>query len=180
MSRIGKEPIELPVGVNVKLIDGILEVSGPKGSLKRNVFSRVVITQQGAQIFVSPADEKSPQAKSFWGLYRTLLNNMVQGVSSGFEKILEVHGTGYRGTMEGTVLNLTLGFSHAYKVVPPSGISFDVDKTGKISIKGMDKELVGQIAAEVRAARPPDAYQGKGVRYSGEKIVLKVGKSAKK
>jgi large subunit ribosomal protein L6 len=178
MSRIGKQPVRLPNGVAVKLSNGLLEVNGPKGALKRDTFGRIGILVEGVNVTVSPTDEV--EGKKFWGLYRTLLNNMVEGVSTGFTRQLELVGTGYRAQMQGKSLQLTVGYSHQVIVAPPSGVGFDVDKAGKVVITGPDKEVVGQISAQIRAVRPPEPYHGKGIRYVGEVIVTKVGKSAGK
>jgi large subunit ribosomal protein L6 len=178
MSRIGKQPIKIPSGVAVKLNGTLLEVTGAKGAIQRETFGRILLDQKGAEVFVQTSgSEISP---AYWGLYRTLLANMVQGVSVGFSKSLEIQGTGYRASMSGKVLNLTVGYSHPVHINPPAGITFEVDKTGKVGIFGIDKELVGQTAATVRAVRPAEPYQGKGIRYLGEVIVTKVGKSAGK
>lgn len=178
MSRVGKQPIKIPSGVTVKLNGSILEVSGPKGAMKRDTFGRISISQAASEIVVASANTENSSA--YWGLYRTLLSNMVHGVSAGFNKSLEIQGTGYRASMAGKALNLTVGFSHPVNIEPPAGISFEVDKTGKVNISGVDKELVGQMAAKVRAVRPAEPYQGKGIRYAGEVIATKVGKSAGK
>ncbi|BBH53895.1 MULTISPECIES: 50S ribosomal protein L6 [Fluviispira] len=178
MSRVGKQPIKIPSGVTVKLNGTILEVNGPKGIMKRDTLGRVSVAQQGSEVVVSASTGENSAA--YWGLYRTLLSNMVQGVSAGFSKSLEIQGTGYRANMAGKVLNLTVGFSHPVNIDPPAGITFEVDKAGKVSISGVDKELVGQMAAKVRSVRPAEPYQGKGIRYSGEVIATKVGKSAGK
>jgi large subunit ribosomal protein L6 len=177
MSRIGKNPIKIPSGVNVTLKGSELVVKGPKGELSRDVFGRVRLVQNGDTITVELTDETTP---NYWGLYRTLLSNMVTGVSAGFSRELELVGTGYRANLQGSALNLTVGLSHPVVLDPPSGISFAVDKTGKISVSGADKELVGRVAASVRSIRPPEPYHGKGIRYSGEQIIQKVGKSAGK
>ncbi|KAB8029750.1 50S ribosomal protein L6 [Fluviispira multicolorata] len=178
MSRVGKQPIKIPSGVTVKLNGSILEVNGPKGIMKRDTLGRVSVAQQGSEVVVSAGAVENSSA--YWGLYRTLLANMVQGVSAGFSKSLEIQGTGYRANMAGKILNLTVGFSHPVNIDPPAGITFEVDKAGKVSISGVDKELVGQMAAKVRSVRPAEPYQGKGIRYSGEVIATKVGKSAGK
>jgi len=178
MSRVGKQPIKIPSGVTVKLSGNILEVNGTKGTMKRDTFGRISIAQDNNEVVVSANSGENQSA--YWGLYRTLLSNMVQGVSAGFSKSLEIQGTGYRANMAGKILNLTVGYSHPVNIEPPAGITFEVDKTGKVSISGVDKELVGQIAAKVRAVRPAEPYQGKGIRYAGEVIVTKVGKSAGK
>ncbi|WGL60748.1 50S ribosomal protein L6 [Pigmentibacter sp. JX0631] len=178
MSRVGKQPIKIPSGVTVKLNGNILEVNGSKGVLKRDTFGRVSIAQQNNEVVVSA--NKGEHSSAYWGLYRTLLSNMIQGVSAGFSKSLEIQGTGYRASMAGKVLNLTVGYSHPVNIDPPVGITFEVDKAGKVNITGVDKELVGQVAAKVRSVRPAEPYQGKGIRYAGEVIATKVGKSAGK
>ena len=178
MSRIGKQPVKLPAGVNVKLANGLLEVTGPKGSLKRDTFGRISLAMDAGFAKVDPIDEV--EGKKFWGLYRTLLNNMVEGVSTGFTRQLELVGTGYRAQMQGKSLQLTVGFSHQVVIAPPGGVTFDVDKAGKVVVSGPDKEVVGQITSQIRAVRPPEPYHGKGIRYLGEVIVTKVGKSAGK
>lgn len=178
MSRVGKQPIKLPSGVTVKLNGTILEVNGSKGAMKRDTFGRITIAQENNEVVVSANEAENSSA--YWGLYRALLANMVQGVSSGFNKSLEIQGTGYRASMAGKVLNLTVGYSHPVNIEPPVGINFEVDKVGKVNISGVDKELVGQVAAKIRAVRPAEPYQGKGIRYAGEVIMTKVGKSAGK
>ena len=177
MSRIGKQPIKIPNGVTVKLNGPVLEVNGPKGALKRDTFGRINLSQTGAEIAVQPAIEDGAKV---WGLYRTLLANMVEGVTTGFSRQLELVGTGYRAAMAGKNLTLTVGYSHPVSMVPPAGVAFDVDKAGKVVVAGPDKELVGRVAAQVRAVREPEPYHGKGIRYVGEVIVTKVGKSSGK
>lgn len=177
MSRIGKNPIKIPSGVNVALKGSELVVKGPKGELSRDTFGRVLLKQEGDSIAVELADEVTP---NYWGLYRTLLSNMVTGVSTGFSRELELVGTGYRANLQGAALNLSVGLSHPVVLQPPAGITFAVDKAGKIAVTGADKELVGRVAASVRSIRPPEPYHGKGIRYSGEHIAQKVGKSAGK
>ena len=178
MSRIGKQPVRLPSGVSVKLADGMLEVNGPKGSLKRETFGRIGVSLVANDALVAPTDES--EGTKFWGLYRTLLNNMVIGVSTGFTRQLELVGTGYRAQLQGKSLQLTVGYSHQVIIAPPPGVAFDVDKAGKVVVNGADKEVVGEIAAQIRKVRPPEPYHGKGIRYLGEVIVTKVGKSAGK
>lgn len=178
MSRLGKRPVEIPEGVEVNLKDSKLHVKGPKGTLARDTFGRIKLENQGKSISVLPVDGENSNA--YWGLYRALLSNMVQGVSKGFTTSLEIQGTGYRANIAGKTLNLTVGFSHPVNLDPPEGIKFDVDKAGVVSVSGIDKELVGQIAAKIRGIRPAEPYQGKGIRYAGEVIKTKVGKSAGK
>ncbi|NBO37515.1 50S ribosomal protein L6 [bacterium] len=177
MSRIGKQPIKIPNGVTVKLNGPVLEVNGPKGALKRETFGRIKLSQTGSEVVVQPALE---DGANFWGLYRTLLANMVEGVTTGFSRQLELVGTGYRAAMSGKNLNLTVGYSHPVNMTPPVGVAFDVDKTGKVVVAGADKELVGRVAAQVRGVREPEPYHGKGIRYVGEVIQTKVGKSSGK
>jgi len=179
MSRIGKSPVAIPSGVSVKFVDSFLEVTGPKGKLARNLYNQVNVNIEKELVTVSESIDFNLNT-SYLGLYRTLISNMIHGVSNGYSKVLEIHGTGYRATMQGKQLTLTLGFSHPVVVEPPAGIDFEVDKSGKVIVKGCDKEVVGQIAAEIRSKRPPEPYQGKGVRYLNEKMKLKVGKSAGK
>lgn len=178
MSRIGKKFIQIPVGVQVKMNGSAVEVTGPKGVLKRETFGRIDIKTESDKVFVTSVSGQN--ASAYWGLYRALISNMVVGVSSGYTKNLEIQGTGYRATLEGKNLALNLGFSHPVHVKPPQGINFEVDKSGKVSIFGIDKELVGQMAATIRSIRPAEPYQGKGIRHVGEVIKTKVGKSATK
>jgi large subunit ribosomal protein L6 len=178
MSRIGKQPVKVPGGVTIKLNGTVLEVGGPKGQLKRDTFGRIKLEMEGGNVVVSPVDVL--EGGKYWGLYRTLLSNMVEGVTAGFTRQLELVGTGYRAQMQGKALQLTVGKSHPVIMQPPAGVTFDVDKAGKVVITGPDKESVGQMAATVRSARPPEPYHGKGVRYAGEVIATKVGKSAGK
>ncbi len=176
MSKIGKRPIEIPKDVKVEIEDNLVIVKGKKGELKREIRSEVEVKVAENQISVLPKI-KTKKTKAFWGLTRALLANMVEGVSRGFEKKLQIEGLGYRAQMEGENLILYVGFSHPIKVSPPEGIKFSVEKN-IISISGIDKELVGQTAAKIRSIRPPEPYKGKGIRYLGEKIRKKIGKKA--
>jgi large subunit ribosomal protein L6 len=180
MSRIGKMPIVIPAGVTVNLEAGNnLTIKGPKGELKRKLVDDIKIEVEAAQILVTrPSDLK--RHKSLHGLTRTLIFNMVEGVTNGYSKILEIHGVGYRAAKNGDKLNLTLGYSHPVEMIDPAGITSTVDGTTKITISGIDKEKVGQYAAEIRAKRPPEPYKGKGIKYSTEKIRRKAGKAGKK
>ncbi len=178
MSRLGKQPIEMPNGVEVKLDGTTFHVKGPKGALSRDMFGRINVSQNNKTLNVLPVE--GDHSGAYWGLYRTILANMVHGVSAGYSKSLEIQGTGYRASLAGKLLNLTVGFSHPVNIEPPAGITFDVDKAGIVSITGIDKELVGQMAATIRGVRPAEPYQGKGIRYAGEIIKTKVGKSASK
>ncbi len=179
MSRIGKLPITVPNGVNVDLGDGNVKVKGPKGELSQHVLSNVVeITLDGGVLAVARKnDEKS--GRSAHGLTSTLLNNMIEGVTKGFRKSLELQGVGYRVNKAGNDLTFSLGYSHPVVYKAPSGISFTVEGTTKVHVDGIDKQQVGQVAAELRSLRPPEPYKGKGVRYEGEQIKKKLGKAGK-
>lgn len=178
MSKIGNQPIEIPSGVEVKLSGNLVSVKGPKGELKREINPIIKIEIKGNQIIVSPGKE-TKKTSALWGLSRMLLKNMVDGVARGFEKKLELEGIGYKVALAGKDLNLGLGFSHPveFKAVP--GVDFKVEKN-TIIISGIDKESVGQIAADIRKLRPPEPYKGKGIRYAGEVVKLKAGKKAVK
>jgi len=179
MSRIGKQPIEIPVGVKV-LIDNLnVTVTGPKGTLSRELLDTVSVDLNDKLLTVSRVDD-SIQARSAHGLSRTLINNMVTGVTKGFERALEINGVGYRAELKGDVLNLSLGYSHPINFQLPIGISVEVDKMTKLLVKGIDKELVGQTAAKIREFRSPEPYKGKGVKYADETILRKAGKTGKK
>lgn len=178
MSRIGKMPVAIPSGVTVKLEGNTLTVKGPKGELTQALHPAMTIAVEGDKIVVTrPTDEKTHRA--LHGLTRALINNMVTGVSKGFTKSLEIVGTGYRAAKAGSKLTLTVGYSHPVEVDPPQGIEIDVPTTTSIVVKGADKEAVGQLAANIRAIREPEMYLGKGIRYAGEQIKLKPGKSGK-
>jgi large subunit ribosomal protein L6 len=178
MSRIGKAPIKVPPGVVVDIKKNRVVVTGPKGELSRSLDRDMKIKLDDNTLTVSrPSDAR--QHRSRHGLTRTLLANMVTGVSQGFEKELEVVGVGYRAEKSGDKLVLRVGYSHLVEMTPPAGISIDVEGTNKIKVKGIDKEAVGQMAAGIRAVRPPDAYKGKGIRYAGEVVRLKPGKTGK-
>lgn len=178
MSRIGKTPIDIPPGVVVDIKKNRVVVTGPKGELSRSLSPDMKIELDNNTLTVSrPSDAR--QHRSLHGLTRTLIANMVKGVSHGFEKELEVVGVGYRAEKSGDKLVLRIGYSHLVEMSPPPGISIDVEGTNKIKVKGIDKEAVGQMAAEIRAVRPPDAYKGKGIRYAGEVVRLKPGKAGK-
>ncbi len=183
MSRIGRSPISVPDKVEVTFkqnTDGTLvTVKGPLGTLTRQFRAEVLFAQEGTTINVTRRDE-SRMARSLHGLSRTLLNNMVQGVSTGFSKRLEIVGVGYRASVQGEKLVLALGYSHPVEIVTPAGIQFTVEANTKLEIKGPDKELVGQVAALIRSKRPPEPYKGKGVKFAGEKIRRKAGKAGKK
>lgn len=177
MSRIGKQPIELPVGVSVSISPGHVMVNGPLGELKQDVPQRMAVEQTEGQIVVTRPTDRGPD-RSLHGLTRTLIANMVEGVTKGFEKRLEIQGVGYRATLRGTALELNVGFSHSVVKDPPQGIAFEVPTPTEIVVKGIDKQKVGQVAAEIRKVRPPEPYKGKGIRYQGEYVRRKVGKRA--
>ena len=180
MSRIGRAPIEIPAGVTVKVgDDNTVQVKGPKGELSRKIRSEMKITVEGNVLTVTrPSDIK--EHRSLHGLSRTLINNMVIGVTTGFSKNLEISGVGYRAAKQGKNLNLSLGFSHPVIVEPPAGVEFDVPTATSIVVKGIDKEVVGSIAAKIRGYREPEPYKGKGIKYAGEHIRRKEGKAGAK
>jgi large subunit ribosomal protein L6 len=178
MSRIGKLPIAVPSGVTVTVADSVVRVKGPKGELSQTVLPVVGVTVEDGTVRVERHGDAKPM-RSAHGLTRTLVANMVEGVSKGFRKSLEIQGVGYRVAKAGERLNLTLGFSHPVSYEPPKGISFAVEGTNKIHVDGIDKQLVGQVAAEIRDLRPPEPYKGKGIRYDGEFVRKKLGKAGK-
>ena len=175
MSRIGKNPVATPSGVQVTLDGQMVTVKGPKGQLAWTLPEEIQVSNDGGQITFTPRDE-SKRASSMWGLSRTLVNNMVEGVTKGFEQTLELVGVGYRATMKGQALSMQLGFSHDVEIPAPQGITFAVPKQTEIRISGIDKQMVGEMAARIRKIRPPEPYKGKGVRYAGEKVRRKEGK----
>src|SRR5437588_1310784 len=177
MSRIGKRPIELPAGVNVSISPGRLTVNGPLGELQQTVPQRMQIKQEDGTITVARPTERG-EDRALHGLTRTLIANMVEGVTNGFEKRLEIQGVGYRAALRGTDLELNVGFSHPVVVKPRQGITFEVPVPTQVLVKGIDKQVVGQTAAEIRRVRPPEPYKGKGIRYEGEYVRRKVGKRA--
>lgn len=179
MSRIGKQPIEIPSGVKVSIDNQSVSVTGPKGTLSRTFLDTVTLALSENIVTVSRVDN-SINARAAHGLSRTLLSNMVTGVTKGFERALEINGVGYRAEVKGDVLNLSLGYSHPINFQLPNGITVDVDKMTKLLVKGMDKELVGQTAAKIREFRSPEPYKGKGVKYADETILRKAGKTGKK
>lgn len=179
MSRIGKMPISLPAGTDVRVEGNTISLKGPKGSLSRPIASGVRIERDGAQLKVVREGEDR-QARANHGLVRALVNNMVTGVTKGFERKLDIQGVGFKSEIKGKSLILSLGFSHQIDFPFPDGIAIEVDKGTKLTVKGCDKEAVGQTASKLKELRPPDSYKGKGVRYEGEKIRLKPGKTAKK
>ncbi|MDQ3762925.1 MAG: 50S ribosomal protein L6 [Actinomycetota bacterium] len=179
MSRIGKQPITLPAGVDVVLDGRTVTVRGPKGTLSHTVAEPITVHQaeDGTLLVQRPNDER--RSKSLHGLSRTLVNNMIIGVSQGYEKRMEIHGVGYRVVARGSDLEFSLGYSHPVPVKAPDGITFTVESPTRFSVAGIDKQAVGEVAATIRKLRRPDPYKGKGVRYAGEKIRRKVGKTGK-
>ena len=178
MSRIGRKPITVPAGVEFKMTDGVATVKGPKGTLTQNIHPNMKVELTDGEILVTrPNDEK--EARSLHGLTRTLISNMVEGVTNGFKKELEIQGVGYRAAKQGKNLVMNLGYSHQVIVPETDGITIDVPDPLKIVINGIDKQRVGQFAAEVREKRPPEPYKGKGIRYAGEYVAHKEGKAGK-
>ncbi len=179
MSRVGKLPVKIPAGVEVAIDGSLVTVKGPKGELKRVFHHDMKIDREGDAVLVTrPSDER--EHRSLHGLTRTLIANMVQGVTKGYERGLQIEGTGYRAVKNGNKLTLSLGFSHPVEIDPPAGIQFDVPNATTIIVRGSDKELVGETAAKLRALREPEPYKGKGVRYQGERVRHKAGKAGKK
>jgi large subunit ribosomal protein L6 len=178
MSRIGRQPVAVPAGVVVTIVGREITVKGPKGTLTRTLNPDVRVTKQDSTIVVERPSEAKPH-KQLHGLTRTLVANMVVGVTEGYRKSLEITGVGYRAALVGKKLQLNLGYSHPIEMDPPAGITFEVENPTKLAVIGIDKELVGQVAAEVRATRKPEPYKGKGVRYAGEYIRRKAGKAGK-
>jgi large subunit ribosomal protein L6 len=177
MSRIGRWPISLPNGVEVSVEGDTVHVKGPKGELTVVIDARITLEEQdGTLHFTRPTDQRRDRAQH--GLARSLVANAVAGVSEGFTKQLEIQGVGYRCQMKGSNLELTVGYSHPVVIEPPEGVTIQAPQPTKIEISGIDKQLVGQVAADIRAVRPPDSYHGKGVRYAGERVRLKAGKAA--
>ena len=179
MSRIGKKPIEIPSGVEIKIDGQTVTAKGPMGEEKVEVRPEIAVKVENNQVLLTKVGE-SRETDALYGLFRTLVANAVHGVKEGFEKKLEIQGVGYRANMEGKNLNLALGYSHPVIVVPPAGITLSVDQNTKITVKGSNKQTVGDVAAEIRGKRPPEVYKGKGIRYEGEYIRRKAGKAGKK
>ena len=175
MSRIGKKPIAIPSGVTVTVDGQTVGVRGPKGQLSWTVVDEIAVKQENGEIVLTPRNETT-RARAMWGLSRTLVNNMVVGVTAGYEEVLELVGVGYRAAMKGQALSLQLGFSHDVDLPPPAGITFAVPRQTEIRISGIDKQVVGETAARIRKIRPPEPYKGKGVRYAGEQVRRKEGK----
>jgi large subunit ribosomal protein L6 len=177
MSRIGKKPIQIPAGVTITVDPGRVTVHGPNGELRQVVPTRIAIEQDNGMLTVTRPTERG-EDRALHGLTRTLIANMVEGVTKGFEKRLEIQGVGYRAALAGSNLELQVGYSHPVRIVPREGISFEVPTPTQVVVKGIDKQAVGQTAAEIRKVRPPEPYKGKGIRYAGEFVRRKVGKRA--
>jgi large subunit ribosomal protein L6 len=178
MSRIGKLPVAVPAGVDVTLGDSVVVVKGPKGQLSQHILPVVTIKMEDGVIVLDRKTDDKP-GRSAHGLTRTLIANMIDGVTKGFRKSLELQGVGYRVNKAGADLNFSLGYSHPVTFSPPDGIAFSVEGTNKIHVEGIDKQRVGQVAAEIRSLRPPEPYKGKGIRYEGETVRKKLGKAGK-
>lgn len=176
MSRIGLMPIEIPKGTKVELNDGTLSIEGPKGKLEQPTQAGIEVHVEGSTITLTRQGNSGPE-RALHGLARALLRNAVQGVTEGFKKQLEIVGVGYRAQVQGRVVNFALGYSHPVVFPIPDGIEVEIDKQNRITVTGYDKQQVGQVAAEIRRLRSPDAYKGKGIRYAGERLKLKVGKA---
>ena len=179
MSRIGRKPISLPKGVEIKIDGSLISVKGSKGTLEMQVMPQINVSQEDANLIVTRQSEIKT-VRAAHGMTRAILNNMVTGVNSGFEKVLEIVGVGYRAQMQGKNLVLSLGFSHPVELVPPEGIEFACESPIKIVVRGIDRQVVGQVAANIRGYRPPEPYKGKGIRYSGEYVIRKAGKAGAK
>jgi large subunit ribosomal protein L6 len=177
MSRIGKKPIEIPEGVTIDVGDGVVSVKGPRGELSQAVSRAMRIEQSNGTLTVERPSDRG-QHRSLHGLTRSLIANMVEGVTNGYEKRLQIQGVGYRARLQGKALELAVGYSHPISIPPPDGIEFDVPQPTEVVVRGIDKQLVGEIAAQVRKQRPPEPYKGKGIRYVGEHVRRKVGKRA--
>src|SRR5436190_3549966 len=177
MSRIGRQPIPVPTGVNIAIDPGRVMVNGPLGELTQQIPARITVERKEDELVVTrPTDRGDDRA--LHGLTRSLIANMVEGVTKGFRKRLEIQGVGYRAALRGTSLELNVGYSHPVVIDPPQGITFEVPAPTQVLVKGVDKQQVGEIAAEVRKVRPPEPYKGKGIRYEGEYVRRKVGKRA--
>ena len=177
MSRIGRKPINVPDGVEVDVAPGRVKVKGPKGELEQTISADMSLERSDGVVTVSRPTDRGDH-RALHGLTRSLVYNMVEGVTEGFEKRLEIQGVGYRAALSGKTLNLSLGFSHPVAIEAPDGIEFEVPQPTEIIVRGIDKQLVGQVAADIRKRRPPEPYKGKGIRYRGENVMRKVGKRA--
>lgn len=179
MSRIGNRPIAVPNGVEIEIADGnTVTVTGPKGTLTQNLSPNMSLTRDNGTVLVERPDNER-ENRSLHGLTRTLLNNMVVGVTDGYKRDLEIQGVGYRAALDGTTLVLSVGFSHPVRMSPPEGVSYTLDGNTRLSVVGIDKQLVGEEAARIRRVRPPEPYKGKGIRYAGEQVRRKAGKAGK-
>jgi large subunit ribosomal protein L6 len=178
MSRIGKKPVPIPSGVTANVEGQTVKVKGPKGALQLVLHGDVAATMDQGAIKVDPRNE-TKRARAMWGTYRALVANLMTGVTKGFEERLEINGVGYRAALNGNKLTLNLGYSHPVEIDPPEGISFELENPTRLAVVGIDKELVGQVAAQVRSSRKPEPYKGKGVRYAGEQVRRKAGKAGK-
>ncbi len=177
MSRIGRKPIPVPAGVDITIEPGLVTVKGPKGQLSERIHRDMTVTQEGAEVVVSRPTDRGPH-RALHGLSRSLIANMVEGVTDGFTRALEIQGVGYRAALKGKDLELALGYSHPVFVEAPEGIEFEVPQPTRIIVKGTNKQVVGETAAKIRKQRKPEPYKGKGIRYEGEYVIRKVGKRA--
>jgi large subunit ribosomal protein L6 len=177
MSRIGRKPIPVPTGVDITIEPGLVTVKGPKGQLAEAIHRDMTVTQEAGEVLVTRPTDRGPH-RALHGLSRSLIANMVEGVTDGFSRALEIQGVGYRATLNGKRLELALGYSHPVFVDAPEGIEFEVPQPTRIIVKGASKQAVGEIAAKIRKQRPPEPYKGKGIRYEGEYVIRKVGKRA--
>jgi large subunit ribosomal protein L6 len=177
MSRIGKQPIPVPAGVEIAIEPELVKVKGPKGELRERVSRDMAVKQEDAQILVTRPTDRG-EHRALHGLTRSLIANMVEGVTNGYEKRLEIQGVGYRAQLQGNKLVLALGYSHPVEMEAPAGIEFEVPQPTRIVVRGISKQLVGEVAANIRKKRPPEPYKGKGIRYAGEYVARKVGKRA--
>jgi large subunit ribosomal protein L6 len=177
MSRIGKQPIAVPDGVEITIEPELVKVKGPKGELEERVSREIGVAQENGEVVVTRSTDRG-EHRALHGLTRSLIANMVEGVTSGFEKRLEIQGVGYRAQLQGNKIVLALGYSHPVEVNAPSGIEFEVPQPTRITVRGISKQVVGEVAANIRKQRPPEPYKGKGIRYEGEYVARKVGKRA--
>ena len=177
MSRIGRKPIPVPSGVEIQIEPELVIVKGPKGELSERIPRDITVVQEGEELLVTRPTDRG-EHRSLHGLTRSLVANMVEGVTNGYEKTLEIQGVGYRAALKGSDLTLALGYSHPVEFPAPDGISFDVPQPTSVIVKGISKQLVGETAAKIRKSRPPEPYKGKGIRYEGEHVIRKVGKRA--
>ncbi|HYF27337.1 MAG TPA: 50S ribosomal protein L6 [Baekduia sp.] len=177
MSRIGRKPIPVPSGVTVQIEPEVVRVNGPRGELSERVHRDITVAQDGEELLVTRPTDRG-EHRALHGLTRSLVANMVEGVTSGFQKTLEIQGVGYRAVLKGKDLELALGYSHPVNIKAPDGIEFEVPQPTRVIVKGISKQLVGEVAANIRKQRPPEPYKGKGIRYEGEYVARKVGKRA--